>query len=34
MSFLTALDHLDCEAFLNDFPYLKLLFKEVGLQLS
>ncbi|CAE6445601.1 hypothetical protein RSOLAG22IIIB_09391 [Rhizoctonia solani] len=28
MSFFTALDHLDCEAFLNDFPHLKLLFKE------
>ncbi|CAE6438295.1 unnamed protein product [Rhizoctonia solani] len=28
MSLLTALDHLDCEAFLNDFPHLKLLFKE------
>ncbi|GAB1524598.1 hypothetical protein RhiTH_007752 [Rhizoctonia solani] len=28
MSFLTTLDNLDCEAFLNEFPHLKLLFKE------
>ncbi|KAB5590613.1 hypothetical protein CTheo_5956 [Ceratobasidium theobromae] len=28
MSLLNYLDTIDCEAFLNDFPHLKLLFKE------